>query len=97
MGRPLGSTTKPQLRNYITRQEIDEILRVAIEKAKSGNETMQKFLLEQYFGKAPQPITGEEGGALKIQIIKYAGDDEDSIQLDSGEASTGNTEQSIEI
>lgn len=65
-GRPKGSTTKPQLKDYLTKQDIQKIILTAKKKAKEGDTNMLKFILEQIFGRAPQSIElpGGEGEIL---------------------------------
>jgi hypothetical protein len=49
------STSRPQLRDQLTQEQIDALVRKAVEKADSGESILLKFMLEQIFGKAPQP------------------------------------------
>jgi hypothetical protein len=56
-GRPKGSTTRPQLRDYFTKEEIKEFALDLRERAKTDS-LLAKFVGEQIFGKAPQPIEG---------------------------------------
>ena len=67
-GRPKGSTTKPRISDYLTPQEINTLISKAYEMAASGNETMLKFILEQNFGKAIQPVEGDFKGELTISF-----------------------------
>ena len=48
--------------------EIEPIATVLIEKAKTGDIPAIKELFDRAFGKAPQSITGADGGALIIQF-----------------------------
>lgn len=64
-GRPKGSTTRPQLRNYFTDKEIKELVEQLKERAKTDS-TVLKFLGEQVFGKAPQPLTGDDGESIVV-------------------------------
>lgn len=67
-GRPAGSTTRPQLRNYFTDDDIAQLVADLKERARTDS-TILKFLGEQVFGKAPQPLTGEGGiGPVQVQI-----------------------------
>jgi len=70
-GRPRGSTTKPQIRQFVLDKDIREIMAVAIKKAKDGDTVMAKFLLEQIFGRAPQPLTGGGNDDKPIAILNY--------------------------
>lgn len=62
MSRPKGSTTRPQIRQFLKEEDIREIMGVAVKKAKEGDVIMAKFLLEQSFGKAPQNLDITSGG-----------------------------------
>ena len=48
--------------------EIDPITKALISKGKTGDVAAIKELFDRAFGKAPQAITGEDGGALKIMF-----------------------------
>lgn len=67
-GRPKGSTQKPRLADYLTAKQTDALVQKAIQLALSGNESMIKLLIEQKFGKAVQPIGGDDERPL---IIKF--------------------------
>jgi hypothetical protein len=47
-------------------QEITPIAEKLIEKAKTGDIPAIKELFDRAFGKAPQSLTGPDGGALQI-------------------------------
>lgn len=53
-GRPVGSTTKPKISDYLTLEEVKGLVDVAKAEALQGKPDMLKFMLEQVFGKAPQ-------------------------------------------
>ncbi len=69
-GRPKGTTTRPQIRDYFTDADILELVATAKEKAKEGNDAMLKTLLEQIFGKPAQALemTGKDGQPIRIEI-----------------------------
>jgi hypothetical protein len=69
-GRPVGSTTRPQLRDQLTSEQIEALVVKGIEKADAGDSIMLKFMLEQIFGKAPQPLTGEDGGPIQLAGVE---------------------------
>jgi hypothetical protein len=56
-GRPKGSTNRPQIRGYFTQKEIDDLVALAKERAKT-NDKVLVHVMEQIFGKAAQPIEG---------------------------------------
>lgn len=66
-GRPKGSKTRPQLRDYYDKDEIEELVTFLKEKAKE-DVGMAKFVAEQIFGKAIQPIGGDKDSPLIIDI-----------------------------
>jgi hypothetical protein len=56
-GSRKGSTTRPQLRDFYTKKELEEFIASVKERSKT-DPTLAKFVGEQIFGKAPQPIEG---------------------------------------
>ena len=66
-GRPFGSRKKPQFRDFISESEVKELVKVAKQQAKTKPELL-KFVLEQVFGKAPQPLGNEDGQPLLIKF-----------------------------
>lgn len=72
-GRPKGSTTKPQLKDYLTPEDVEKLISVAKEKSEKGDTTMMKFILDHIFGKAIQPseISGNvEVTGVNINVRK---------------------------
>lgn len=67
-GKPKGTTNRPVLRNALTPQKITALLNKAVSLADSGDSVMLKFLLEQIYGKAVQPIGGDDEKPLVLQI-----------------------------
>lgn len=70
-GRPIGSGNKPNILDYISLKEVDQLLEKAKELAQRGDSKMISYLLDHMFGKARQNIGldgGEEGKALIIQL-----------------------------
>jgi hypothetical protein len=67
-GRKVGSVKKPRIADYLTPEEIEEIVENAKQKAKDGDATVLKLLIEQIFGRAPQSIDlgNKNGEPLKI-------------------------------
>ena len=68
MARPLGSKNKPKLADEINKEERAVLVQKAIEKAKAGDVIMLKFLLEQVYGKAEQPVSGFDGATINIKF-----------------------------
>jgi len=73
-GRPknlINKLTRPVLRDFINKRELAELMEIAKEKAKTNTEIL-KFLLEQVFGRAPQPIEGSGGeGEFVVKVLNY--------------------------
>ena len=69
-GRKPGVTNRPQLRDQLTPEQIEKLVAKAVEKAEAGDSLLIKFMLEQIFGKAPQPLTGDGGGPIQIQGVE---------------------------
>ena len=57
-GRPFGSTTKPQFKDFITQDEVKSLVRKAKKLAEEGNADLLKWCLDHVFGKAAQPVEG---------------------------------------
>lgn len=55
-GRKKGSANKLRIADYLTKEEIFDIVESAKKKAKEGDASVLKLLIEQVFGKAPQSI-----------------------------------------
>lgn len=66
-GRKTGSTTRPQLRDFYTDKELKAFVANLKVRAETDS-NLAKFVAEQIFGKAPQPLTNDETGALKIAV-----------------------------
>jgi hypothetical protein len=62
-------TNRPQIRSYFTKKEVEALVEQLKERAKTDS-TILKFLGEQVFGKAPQPLTGEDGGPIQIKGVE---------------------------
>ena len=54
-GRPKGSYTRPQFKDFITKTEIKKLVDEAKKQAFEKPEIL-KFVMEQIFGKAPQSV-----------------------------------------
>lgn len=68
-GRPKGAVTRPQLRDFFTQEEIVDFVADLKEKAKT-DPGLQKFIAEQIFGKAIQPVEGNLSGTLVLEFDK---------------------------
>lgn len=49
---------------------FEQLCESLAEASMSGNILAARLLLEYGFGKAPQPITGEGGGPVAVQIVQ---------------------------
>lgn len=79
MARPKGSTTKPKITDFVSKEEIAELFVIAKEQARK-NPIIMKFLLEQVLGKAPQPISNDNGDIFQIVIKRDGNKDDKTIQ-----------------
>lgn len=62
-GRPVGSTNRPQLRDHFTEQDVKDVIELLkIHMVEDMN--VLKFVAEQLFGKAIQPVGNPDGGPL---------------------------------
>lgn len=68
-GRPVGSTVKPALRNFYTEKELQTFV-ATLKKQALKDPVIMKFVAEQIFGKALQPIGGSEDHPLTILFDK---------------------------
>jgi hypothetical protein len=69
-GRPKGTFNKPQLRDFISEDEVHALVEQAKAQAIDKPELL-KFILDHVFGKARQNIGldgGEDGVPLSIEI-----------------------------
>jgi len=66
-GRPKGTTTRPVLRNYYSDKELKEFIEDLKQSAKT-DPNIKKFVAEQIFGKAMQPIGNDDGNPLIVQF-----------------------------
>jgi hypothetical protein len=68
-GRPKGSTTRPQLRDYFDDEDLEVLVTDLMLAAQEDNQIL-KFIAEQVFGKAPQPLTGDKDNPLYIKGVE---------------------------
>ena len=69
--RPTGTFNKPQIRDFISEEEVKKLVTLAKKKASEGDMNIMKFLLEQVFGRAHQ--TGDleiSGGFDLVSLLK---------------------------
>jgi len=69
-GRPKGATSRPQIRDYVSEQEVRELVATCKNEAKKGRPELLKFLLEQIFGRAVQPIGNDGDKPFKIEGVR---------------------------
>jgi hypothetical protein len=55
-GNPNGRPKKFTIKDYLTQDDVDGLVKLAHSMAKKGDRDMLKFLLEHALGKAPQNI-----------------------------------------
>lgn len=67
-GRPKGSTTRPQVIDYYTPEELKAFFEDLKKRAKDDTK-IALYLAEQMTGKASQAITGPEGGPIQIEGV----------------------------
>ena len=63
---------KQALTASVSIQDIKNIGKALLRKALTGDTAATKELFDRLWGKAPQAITGEDGGPVQIQISDYA-------------------------
>ena len=67
-GRPKGAVTRPQLRDYFDDKEILSLVKHLKEQSKTDPQ-IAKFVAEQIFGKAAQPIGGDPENPVVFQVV----------------------------
>lgn len=70
-GRPPGKTPKGVIQEKWgsgDRSGLEKLLEVQYAKAMEGDQAAAKIILEYGWGKPIQPITGEEGGAVQVEV-----------------------------
>lgn len=67
-GRPKGSTTLIKAIDYFNEKELKDFWADLRERAKSSDK-IALYFAEQFTGKAIQPITGKDGGAIEVEQI----------------------------
>lgn len=90
-GRPIGSKTRPQFRDFITEDEVKNLVKVAKRQAETKPEIL-KFVLEQIFGKAPQPIGGDPDNPIIVKPI-YGGISVKTLSENESERQDTETEE----
>lgn len=70
-GRPKGSVTKPQFRTYTTEKQRKEFVEWVLETYKEKPE-LAKWVGDQIFGKAVQPIGNDEDKPFLIQGVEIS-------------------------
>ena len=54
----------------LLKPHIAKIFKALVAKAEEGDVSAIKELLDRAWGKAPQPLTGEDGGPIQIQGVE---------------------------
>lgn len=93
-GRPQGARNKLQISDYLTEEEIRQIVNTAKEKAFEGDPSTLKLLIEQAFGKAPQSMDMTTDGD-KITFTINEGSTDKSVEptREPKETDTGSGEK----
>ena len=66
-GRPKGSITTPQFKNYVTEKDRESFV-AWVMKAFKKNPRLATWAGDQMFGRAAQPLVGVDGGPLIIEV-----------------------------
>jgi hypothetical protein len=71
-GRPKGSTKKPKFGDYITEEQAHAVVAALVADALNGKTDAQKYVADQYFGKAlqSQELSGKDGADLMFTIAE---------------------------
>jgi hypothetical protein len=79
-GRPKGSKTVPQFRDFVSDKERKKFVEFVLDQY-MGDIRLALWLGDQLFGKAPQPLTGEDGEPIAIvgfNFLKHERDTADN-------------------
>jgi hypothetical protein len=68
-GRPKGTKTVPQFRDYVSEKDRNQFVEFILDSY-MGDMRLAVWLGDHLFGKAPQPLTGPEGGPMEIKAIE---------------------------
>lgn len=69
MARPVGSKNKFSISDFASQKDAKEFL-AHIKKNYKKSDKLATWYGDHLFGKAPQPLTGEDGGPLIISFDK---------------------------
>lgn len=67
-GRPVGSTNKLSLRDYMKKEDIEEFFEFVLSTYKES-EKLTIWMGDQLIGKATQAISGPDGGPIEIKGV----------------------------
>jgi hypothetical protein len=70
-GRPVGSTNRPQLRDYWTPEQVSAFFK-SLYKRQAKSDRIAVWCAEQITGKAPQPLTGDKDNPIYIQGVEIS-------------------------
>ena len=63
---------KVVLAGAVTEKDLKDIATALVKKAKTGDVFAARELFDRLWGKAPQAITGEDGGPIKMEMVKFS-------------------------
>jgi hypothetical protein len=58
------------LRDALTPEQVETLVQKVVEKAEAGDSLLLKFMLEQIYGKAPQPLTGDKDNSVYLAGVE---------------------------
>ncbi|MDP3074735.1 hypothetical protein [Bradyrhizobium sp.] len=58
------------MRDQLTDAQVNTLVKTAVEKAEAGDSILLKFMLEQIYGKAPQPLTGDKDNPVWLAGVE---------------------------
>lgn len=70
-GRPKGSNTKPRFTDFVATEQIEELVKKAIEMAERGDSAMMRHILDHCLGRPTQPTDITTGGE-KLNVIQMS-------------------------
>jgi hypothetical protein len=73
-GRPKGSITTPRFRDLVSKEEREKFVEFILDQY-MGDMRLALWMGDQLFGKAPQPLSGEDGELIAVVGFNFLKND----------------------
>lgn len=75
-GRPRGTYNKPRFADFVTPEDVQRLIKKALEMAENGDSAMMRHVLDHCVGRPTQPTdittNGEKLNIIQMSDEKYA-------------------------